>query len=707
MKKFFAIAVLLASCMMLNAQLSVTRNGQHKYMNQMRTFILDIGEKKEAKERTLLYTMYNPNWCGSTIYDDNFDDNLGSRKNKVHLNDWPFFTIPKYTKGLKSVAVTFTEIIYDFSSEEWTENYKSDEPTYFYYDENGRLSSSEWSGIKRIYEYNGGKVTKIDDDSFIYDKNGFLNKIKNKAMDVEYHIFWNQQGYLSRIDHFYKGNKIFTRSFQVTENGTNILLLSAKGTSFRRIILDKNGLPTKLTDYNSNITEGLDNEYDKKGNLVKQLHYKMTDLGKRYDMGYILEYEYDDIEQEQLEEEARLEQLEQERIEEEERLEQERIEAEQRKEAEYNELLKNASEAERNGRYYGAWSNYRNALSLFPERNTEEITRKMNRCDANNQIQLGDNALNMHSYDYARNHYNSALTYGDTAIIRVKLAKVDEMEEFDRERKEIVYDYDEINFYEYMQAKKIIKNKIYEYAEKNIIGSCTVTVNYCQDLSGAEKKEISVSPSNSDLELYLNHYAPSLPVCKEHGLNLQTKALFEIKVDGVRTQRYTARSTVKGIKSKIQVPNTLKLPMSDYGKYTLERKMVSIEGDQQTSVRLLEYKNTGGPANAWLSLLVPGLGLHKVTYGKRTGLFTTIGVYGLIGTGVGLYLGASNHPSNAKTYRTWSYVSFSAAGVWWLYDILRVAVLGKANVNKYGKHRAYVAYTEENNGVGLGYTLNF
>ena len=234
-----------------------------------------------------------------------------------------------------------------------------------------------------------------------------------------------------------------------------------------------------------------------------------------------------------------------------------------------------------------------------------------------------------------------------------------------------------------------------------------MTVEYRHDLDGVEKKEITVSPSNSDLELYLNHYAPSLPVCKEHGLNLQTKARFEMKVDGVRTQKYTVRSTVKGIESKTHVPNSLTPKMSDYGKYTFERKTVSIEGAKQTSVRLLEYKNTGGPANAWLSLLVPGLGLHKVTYGRRTGLFTTIGVYGLIGTGVGLYLGASNHPSNAKTYRTWSYVSFGVAGAWWLYDILRVAVLGKANVDKFGKHRAYVAYTEENNGVGLGYTLNF
>ena len=148
------------------------------------------------------------------------------------------------------------------------------------------------------------------------------------------------------------------------------------------------------------------------------------------------------------------------KLEEEERLERERLEEEQRKEDEYIELLQNASEAERNGRYYGAWSNYRNALRLFPERNTEEITRKMNRCDANNQIQLGDNALNMHSYDHARNHYNSALTYGDTAIIRVKLAKVDEMEEFDRERKETVYDYEEINITEYEAARKKIMNKI-------------------------------------------------------------------------------------------------------------------------------------------------------------------------------------------------------------------------------------------------------
>ena len=54
-----------------------------------------------------------------------------------------------------------------------------------------------------------------------------------------------------------------------------------------------------------------------------------------------------------------------------------------------------------------------------------------------------------------------------------------------------------------------------------------------------------------------------------------------------------------------------------------------------------------------------------------------------------------------------SYLFWGGAAIWWIYDVVDVYLQGKKNTDKYSNGRAFVSYFPQNNGFGIGYTLNF
>jgi len=106
-------------------------------------------------------------------------------------------------------------------------------------------------------------------------------------------------------------------------------------------------------------------------------------------------------------------------------------------------------------------------------------------------------------------------------------------------------------------------------------------------------------------------------------------------------------------------------------------------------------RTPGGPSNALLSILVPGLGAKYVTTGQNKWYVRTILVYGLVGAGIGCklvsnsqyekYHRATDQESMNKYYdmanvlnKTF-YVLIGAGTLVWLYDIIWVAVKGSKN----------------------------
>ncbi len=397
---------------------------------------------------------------------------------------------------------------------------------------------------------------------------------------------------------------------------------------------------------------------------------------------------------------------------------------ERKKQNNFTSLICSAREKRDAGDYTSAITKYNAAIDIYPNREKDYLS-EINECKSSNFSKYGDIALDNHQYATARRNYNDALelTTTKTQEITKKLALVDQVESLDNERKDTVYNYRLVNATNYQNTKKELSDLVLEYAKKNDIQPCTITVIYHHSLRGNETKEISVSPNDYSLKSYLERNVPSLPVHKTFGLILATEAIFQIPVESVKTTTHTAKRNYKEIKTTEPLRTGIRSQMNKPGRYTIGYTTVCIDGMYYSFQKMLSYRNTGGATNALLSVAVPGLGQHKVTYGEKTGIGTTLGVYGTIAAGVGFHLYSQSeydkyhqatsqddmneHFKNAQDYQIMSYLFWGGAAIWWIYDVVDVYLQGKKNTDKYSNGRAFVSYFPQNNGFGIGYTLNF
>ena len=402
---------------------------------------------------------------------------------------------------------------------------------------------------------------------------------------------------------------------------------------------------------------------------------------------------------------------------------------ERKKEKKFNDLISDARNNYQTKYYADALTKYNAAFAIYPEKE-KDYTTEVDECRSRFNCRLGDIEFDRHQYSKAREYYNAALqlTSEFEEEIENKLSLVDEVERLDNERKTTTYTYQTINNANYIYATNRLEELILEYAKNHDIQPCTVTVSYRHTISGYETKEVNVSPENYSLKSHLTTNAPSLPVCEKYGLKLATTATIQIPVESVITNTHTEKVNLREyrlgrIETKKRIESDVKSQMNKPGNYNIVSTTIYINGKPKSFQTLLSYKNTGGPSNALWSVLVPGLGQHRVNYGDKSGVWTTVGVYGLIAGSITLYLCSNNeydkyhqateqsemdkHFDNAQGLRGFAYATLAGAAAWWIYDIVDVYKEGKRNVSRYGDNRAYVSYFPQNNGFGFGYTLNF
>lgn len=400
-----------------------------------------------------------------------------------------------------------------------------------------------------------------------------------------------------------------------------------------------------------------------------------------------------------------------------------------KKQKKFNDLISEARNNYQTKYYADALTKYNAAFAIYPEKE-KGYTTEVDECRSRFNCRLGDIELDRHQYSKAREYYNAALqlTSEFEEEIENKLSLVDEVERLDNERKTTTYNYQTINNANYIYATNRLEELILEYAKSHDLQPCTVTVSYRHTINGYETKEVNVSPDNYTLKSHLTTNAPSLPVCEKYGLKLATTATIQIPVESVITNTHTEKVNLREyrlcrIETKKRIESDVKSQMTKPGNYNIGSTTININGKPKSFQTLLSYKNTGGPSNALWSVLVPGLGRHRVTYGDKSGVWTTVGVYGLVAGGITLYLCSNSeydkyhqateqsemdkHFDNAQGLRGFAYATLAGAAAWWIYDIVDVYKEGKRNVSRYGDNRAYVSYFPQNNGFGIGYTLNF
>jgi hypothetical protein len=213
--------------------------------------------------------------------------------------------------------------------------------------------------------------------------------------------------------------------------------------------------------------------------------------------------------------------------------------------------------------------------------------------------------------------------------------------------------------------------------------------------------------------------------------SVNTEGIFTCNVSAQTYEKINAKKQYQSIIMDGNVPqdvqNAASTLMPFGGNYVLNLSRITINGKSTyDNSTVIKYHDTGGASNAFLSLLVPGLGDHKVTYGKNNGVSTAVSVYSLIGAGVGLKLYSNSeykkyhvateqtvmdkHYKSANYSNQAFYACVGTGALIWLYDIIRVWQKGAQNAKAaktYKQSHLGVYYQPDVNATGLTYTINF
>ncbi len=188
------------------------------------------------------------------------------------------------------------------------------------------------------------------------------------------------------------------------------------------------------------------------------------------------------------------------------------------------------------------------------------------------------------------------------------------------------------------------------------------------------------------------------------------------------------------IEAKIDYSETYKLRQADLLKKQKEDKEKAARDKQaakelaEKQKKALEKPPTGGPYNAFLSALVPGLGGHFVEKGKIRPIMTSVTAIGLIGYGLMQKSTSSDYYSDYKKSNISSekpslykkandahhnyYIATRIGAAIWIADIIWVAYKGMQN----RKQTKTTSFSFPNNGlrlmtdgnnVQLGYSVSF
>jgi hypothetical protein len=407
------------------------------------------------------------------------------------------------------------------------------------------------------------------------------------------------------------------------------------------------------------------------------------------------------------------------------------------REEKYNNSVQRAENAYSQKQYTVAKAAYAEAARLKPE-NAEMLSDKIADIDINIYCQNAEDYFKNKQYAEAKEEYGKALSItpnSKTDNIKSKIGEIDAFMLFLKERTYRQYDYKEINSYDYNAKNSYIEDEMRKslLAGGQILPKTVANIVSEIDTSGITVSKFSSSIQNQNLNAVLERVNKNITLkpCFINGYSVNAKAGFNYAVEHNHTI-ITVEKNTKSIVSKnrdfgIYETNISKeLNSAPFGIYTFDANKTVINGKEYNNNKLVKMNGTGGPSNALLSLLVPGLGDHRVTYGQKNGIGIAILAYGFIGAGIGCKIYSNNeykkyheatvqvemdkYYESANSYNQTFYACIGIGAIAWLYDVVWVCVKGVKNKKEYNawKQSHLGVYHEPNlQATGLSYTINF
>lgn len=410
-----------------------------------------------------------------------------------------------------------------------------------------------------------------------------------------------------------------------------------------------------------------------------------------------------------------------------EQAERERLERE--KERKYIRMINSAEQSYADGDLNGAILSLKNAISIAPEKEKElsgRIDNLEKEIRINSLVYTADSLCQSEQFELAKQFYNDALSISlnpKREIILDKIATTDTIVTILSERTKRWYNYESLQVADCKAKSTFLTNGIKKYLFQLDDNLPPTTLNFLYEIDTLNHTSYNLTHSvKADMALlkFAKGMAEGVQLlpCNLRGypVNAQASFVFDFsyKHADITVKKKPAGTFSKHKDFSLYRSDIDKLmgASAPYAKYSFSFSQVQINEQEFSDNRMTKMKVIGGPANAWLSLLIPGLGDHRVTYGQRKGIGITVSTYLLAGAGVGCLLYNHYYPQNSlKSLLTYSmYNCFIAAGCIWLSDIIYVIAKGAQNkkaVKLYARSHVSAFYEPSSNSTGLFYSMNF
>jgi len=227
-----------------------------------------------------------------------------------------------------------------------------------------------------------------------------------------------------------------------------------------------------------------------------------------------------------------------------------------------------------------------------------------------------------------------------------KIKDIDDILIFLAERRVKTYDYAQFELFNYTSNKVLLQKQLIQYVAPLKKGELNIHFNYIFDTLGINKSSFTVDGASSrnykpSFDALTKQFQLTPPVKKGYYLNASSQSDYMITWNSEEAKyRYTS----KGIKLKSgfdEESTAITKYLSSfntYGTYTIQAKRIQVNNDVFSNINVASYKAKAGPTNVIYSLILPGLGTKRVTYGEKgTGRMIGFLVTGALAYGAKIY----------------------------------------------------------------------
>ncbi|MDR0606692.1 MAG: hypothetical protein LBG80_20675 [Bacteroidales bacterium] len=319
--------------------------------------------------------------------------------------------------------------------------------------------------------------------------------------------------------------------------------------------------------------------------------------------------------------------------------------------------------------------------------------------------------------------------------ITQEIEKINNILQVMKERGSNTYTYSELLYTDYSSInKKITENIKGILLKEKKVNSANITISCTIDTAGIITRSYTSTIVNSKLNEEIKQIVNQIKLSQTtlYGYTVSSKADFSYTISAEENVVKVKKNS-KGMEYDIKQYYSYDRKIRDIvssaptmGNFKIRFNRVTINGQHHDENKLLKYTGTGRASNLFLSLLIPGLGQHRVTYGERTGLGITLPTYALIGTGIVLkfyseseykkYQNATEQADMNKYYNRANYSNqgfyacLVAGGIIWISDVIWVWAKGAKNKKEQKAYkRQYLGfyYHPQLHVSGLTYSVNF